>query len=204
MRALPALAFPRFSRVGDPRRLVPVCWETWCSCIRTCRARIRGDCRVGWTLVGQDGDWQSRGKLFFAFFHVRVIFFTEVVFAFRFVPSFPGRLRPFKDQKTCVCLSVVLGAPFLRPCWEFYFSVNGPNNGFGTQWRRSQVASYRSFACGSASSSCSFTKRYDSFSDEPVRRFVDSDVLWDRSFATSAVIHTLAKESRGASKQAYF
>jgi hypothetical protein len=34
--------------------------------------------------------------------------------------------------------------------------------------------------------------------------FVDSDVLWDRSFATSAVIHTLAKESRGASKQAYF
>jgi hypothetical protein len=122
MRALAALAFPRFSRVGDPRRLVPVCWETWCSCIRTCRARIRGNCRVGWTLVGQDGDWQGRGKLFFAFFHVRVIFFTEVVFAFRFVPSFLavcGRSKIKKHVSVCPwswepVLASLLGILFQR------------------------------------------------------------------------------------------
>jgi hypothetical protein len=112
----------------------------------------------------------KQGKVVLRFFHVRVIFSLRPFLPFvLFQVSWPSAAV---QRSKNMCLSVRgAGSPFLRPCWEFYFSVNGPNNGFGTQGCRSQVASYRSFACGSASSIFSFTKRYDSFSGEPFRRF---------------------------------
>jgi hypothetical protein len=145
------LAFPTlFSSRGPGARLVPVCWErvmflhTYC----TCRARIRGNCRVGWTLVGQGrgGGLASTGKSCFSLFSCDSDFFMRSFLPFVFVPSFPGRLRPVERPRkhVSVCLSVVLGGRFCVPVGNLYFSVNGPNNGLGTQGCRSQVASYLS------------------------------------------------------------
>jgi hypothetical protein len=61
--------------------------HTYC----TCRARIQGNCRVGWTLVGQGrgGIGKHGKKLFFtSLFSCDSDFFHEVVFAFRFRSKF--------------------------------------------------------------------------------------------------------------------
>ena len=161
-----------------------------------------------------DGHWWAKtggagiskhGKSCISLFSCDSDFFMRSFLPFVLVPSFPGRLRPLKDQEN-MCLSVRgAGRPFSSPCWESLFQRQRPQ-----QWPRNTRMSFASgqlfvFACGSASSSCLFTQRYDSFSDEPLRPF--------RGFRcavrifhlpASAVTHTLAKVGRGASKQAYF
>jgi hypothetical protein len=200
--------FPRFSRVGDPgaacsRLLGEGDVPAYVLYLQSQDSR-KLSC---WMDTGgpRTGGISKHGKKLFSLFSCDSDFFVRLFLPFVFVPSFPGRLWPVERPRKHVSV-----CPW---CWEAVFaSLLGIlfQRQRPQQWPRNTRMSFASgqlfvFACGSASSSCSFTKRYDSFSDEPLRPF--------RGFRcavrifhlpASAVTHTLAKVGRGASKTSLF
>jgi hypothetical protein len=144
--------FPRFfSSRGPEPRLVPVCWERVMFLHTNCTVPAEPGFEETVVLDGHwwaktGGGWglASTGKSCFSLFSCDSDFSMRSFLPFVLFQVFLAVCGPLKDQEN-MCLSVRgAGRPFLRPCWESYFSVNGPNNGLGTQGCSSQVASYLS------------------------------------------------------------
>jgi hypothetical protein len=111
-----ALAFPTvFLESGTRARLVLVCWES--SEVMFLHTYLQSqdsrNCRVGWTLVGQDGDLASRAKLFSRFFSCDSDFYMRFFLAFvSFQVSWSSAVVQRSRKHVSVC-------PW---CWEAVFA----------------------------------------------------------------------------------
>ena len=144
--------------------------------------------------MGQDGGLAKQGKVVLRFFSCESDFLTEVVFAFRFVPSFLavcGRSKIKKHVSVCPwCWEP-------RSCVPVGHSISASTAPTMASEHKGVVRKWPAIGLlhvvqppAVVHSQRDTTRLVMSQSDG----FVGSDVLWDRSFATSAVTHTLAKE----------